>query len=622
MRDMVYRKDMSDRINERNLADLISALKDGDEFEREKAIEYLSLHPDRLVVEHTTPLLKAPDTAVRMAALEVIKATGHTHPDAVVGLLVDENEDVRVYACELLGSMKIIDTLPALVGRLVEDNENVRNAAVVALGEFEDERAVNALLNVLHDNQWIVFSAIYSLGRTGHQKAIEPLFDLLQSGDEEVSMAACEVLLDFDDQIVLNGVCEILKGWSKNTRDRYVEIIVQKGNEDIFRRLKEKMGKDLFEHLLAQAEQSRKKPLSVLRLMVHFRNIRTCDILLDSLKALDPDEEEYGDVLGLFAGLSDVWRDNVGEYLGQGDESALAVIKASALEEIKINERLLVKTFVDSSERVKREIVKAAPLIVQGDGYALLKEAAGDRDGHVRSHAAAAIGKIGLKRLKDDIIAMAKADFRDVRISALKTLADLDRCEALRLLHEFVYNGTNEDKRVYLAVAGHFDGEENLPLVKRLFSNDNEDVQRMAVSILGGFLEDERYVDLLKIVLKNDSVPHEVLKVIKERKLTQFKDRLVDIFSDATKGLWTRYYALLALGAFKDASLFQLFVRGLADDNSVIKIGSLKALSDLNDARAVIHVKPFVESNDEDIRSTAEFVIRSLEDPQRGKITF
>jgi HEAT repeat protein len=622
MRDMAHRKDMSDRTNERNLIALINALKDGDEFEREKAIEYLGSHADRVVVEHTIPLLKAPNTAVRMAALEVIKATGHTHPDAVVRLLLDENEDVRVYACELLGGMKIVDTLPALIGRLVEDNENVRNAVVAALGEFEDERAVDALLNVLHDNQWIVFSAIYSLGRTGHQKAIAPLFDLLQSGDEEVSMAACEVLLDFDDQSVVSRVCEMLRGWSKSTRDRYVEIIVQKGNEDIFRRLKEKMGQDLFEHLLAQAEQGRKKPLSVLRLMVHFRNIRACNVLLDSLRALDPDDEEYGDVLGLFAGLSDVWKDNVEEYLEQGDESALAVVKSSALEKVKIAESVLVKTFLDSSEEVRREIVKAAPAIVQGDGYVLLEKAVSDRDGHVRSYAAAAIGKMGLKRLKDDIIAMAKADFRDVRISALKALVDLDRREALRLLHEFVYNGTNEDKRVYLAVARCFDCEENLSLVKRLFASNDEDVQRMAVSILGGFLEDERYVDLLRIVLKNDSVPHEVLKVIKERKLTQFKDRLVDIFSDATKGLWTRYYALLALGAFKDASLFDLFVGGLADDNSVIKIGSLKALSDLNDARAVIHVKPFVESNDEDIRSTAEFVIRSIEDPQRGKITF
>jgi len=622
MRDTVNRKKgMSHKINKRKLADLIGTLRDGDEFEREKAIEYLGSHPDRAVVEHTVPLLREPNTAVRMAALEVIKSTGHTHAGAVAGLLEDGNEDIRVYACELLGSMKMVDTLPGLIGRLVDESRNVRNAAVTALGEFEDERAVTALLDTLRDDPWIVFSAIYSLGRTRHKRAIEPLLDLFRDGDEEASMAACEVLLDFDDENVLDRVCDILKGWTKKKRDHYIEIIVQKGNEDIFRRLKEKMGQDLFEHLLAYVEQGRKRSLSVLRLMTHFKNIRTCDVLLDLLRTLDPDEEEYGDVLALFSSFSDVWKDHVEEYFGQGNGSVLAIVKSSALAKVTIDERLLVKTFLDSSEGVKREMIKAVPVIMQGDGYALLKEAVGDRDGHVRGHAAAAIGEMGLKGLKNDIIAMARADFTDVRISALKALVDIDRHEALRLLHEFVYNGTNEDKRVYLAVAGYLGGEENLPLVKRLFADNNEDIQRMAVSILGGFLADERYIDIFKALLANDSVPHEVLKVIKERKLTQFKDRLVDIFSDTTKGLWTRYYALLALGAFKDASLFQLFVGGLGDDSSVIKIGSLKALSDLNDARAVIHVKPFVESHDEDIRSTAEFVIKNLEDTQRGKIT-
>ncbi|OPX98293.1 MAG: putative lyase [Syntrophorhabdus sp. PtaU1.Bin002] len=621
MRDAVHRKNTSHRINKRKLADLVQTLRNGDEFEREKAIEYLGSHPSKAVVECVVPLLKETNTAIRMAVLEIIKATGHTHTGAVVGLLEDENEDIRVYACELLGSMKMVDTLPDLIRCLAEENQNVRNAAAVALGEFEDERAVTALLNALHDDQWIVFSAIYSLGKTRHRSAIEPLFDLFRNGEEEISMAACEVLLDFEDPSVPDSVCEILKKWAKKKRDRYIEIIVQKGNEDIFRRLKEKMGQDLFEHLLSYAEQGRKKSLSVLRLMIHFKDIRACDVLLDSLKALDQDEEEYGDVLGLFASLSDVWKDNIQEYMGKGDESVLAIVKSSALAKVKIDEGLLVKVFLDSSEGVKREIIKAVPVITQGDGYVLLKEAVRDKDGHVRSHAAAAIGKMDVKKLKDDVIEMAKADFTDVRISALRTLVSLDRNEALRLLREFVYNGTNEDRKVYLAVAGRLGGEENLPLVQRLFADNDEDAQRMAVSILGGFLEDERYIDIFKTLLTNDSVPHEVLKVIKERKLTQFKDRLVDIFSDTTKGLWTRYYALLALGAFEDVSLFQLFVRGLGDDNNVIKIGSLKALSDLNDARAVIHVRPFVESHDEDIRSTAELVIRSLEDPQRGKIT-
>ena len=78
------------------------------------------------------------------------------------------------------------------------------------------------------------------------------------------------------------------------------------------------------------------------------------------------------------------------------------------------------------------------------------------------------------------------------------------------------------------------------------------------------------------------------------------------------KSLWTRYYALLALGAFEDPSLFELFVKGLDDESNLIKIGSLKALSDLKDQKAVNYVKPLTKHTDDDVRSTAEFVMNYL----------
>jgi HEAT repeat protein len=71
---------------------------------------------------------------------------------------------------------------------------------------------------------------------------------------------------------------------------------------------------------------------------------------------------------------------------------------------------------------------------------------------------------------------------------------------------------------------------------------------------------------------------------------------------------------LLALGAFEDPLLFELFVKGLNDENNLIKIGSLKALSDLKDKKAVVFVKPLIKDKDDDVRSTAEFVMDSLRD--------
>jgi HEAT repeat protein len=111
----------------------------------------------------------------------------------------------------------------------------------------------------------------------------------------------------------------------------------------------------------------------------------------------------------------------------------------------------------------------------------------------------------------------------------------------------------------------------------------------------------------------DSDIPHEALKVIKDKKLDMFRDRLVEIFLDKTKGLWTRYYALSALGALEGSSLFDIFVNGLNDENGLITIGCIRALADLNDKKAARYIRPFAESSNEDIKSTAKSVLDRLE---------
>lgn len=598
----------------RRLEKALYAIRQGDDFEREKSMEFLISRPNKKTVEHILPLLQEKDTPTRMAVVEVIKKIGHVNIAAIDRLLKDDNEDIRVYACEIMASMKNPETIPFLLKALNDGTENVKNAAVVALGEFNDERAVKALLGMLQDDQWIVFSAICSLGKIKHPSAAAPLLQIFQKGEDELSLAACEVLMEFEDDDILDKMFNILKGWSKKKRKRYIEVIIQQGNENLFLRLKQSIGQDLFEHLLAYVDFDKKELIPILKLMIHFKSKQTYDILIGTLLKMDPEEPEYYEVLQLFASLSQTWKNNIKEYLNKGDEYALVVIKACAQEKIKIPENILLASFLTSSVLVKREIAKSAAIIVQGKGYDLLKEAVKDADGHVKSYAVNAIGTMKMKKLESEIIDLSISGFMDVRINAIKTLLDLNNNEAKKLLQRFVDNGSLEDKKVYLAVAKNIAGDDNFPLIQRLFQSRNEDIKKTVVTIVGNFIDDERYATIFKKLLQGDNIPHEVLKIIKEKRLDQFKTVLNKIFSNTSKSLWTRYYALLALGAFEDPSLFELFVKGLNDENNLIKIGSLKALSELKDKKAVVFVKPLTKHRDDDVRSTAEFVMNNLKD--------
>jgi HEAT repeat protein len=601
------------RISEKKLSKLIGLLKDGDSFEKEKAMEELLTFPTKKVVEQTAQLLQKCGTNVRMAVVEILKKIGYSNLETITDLLYDENEDIRVYACEILGEIKDKCSIPYLIKKLQEDNENVRNTACIALGEINDEQAVDALLGALKDDDWIKFSAIYSLGKIGSRKAIAPLLDVFEHGEEEVSLVACEVLVDLGGEEILDEILEILKKLDKKKRGDYIKIILEKENEFIFQTLKEKIGDELFEHLLSVIESEDRKSMNNLRLLANFKNAISCEAILNSFKGVDPNDEEYYEKLSLFAELKEVWENNIENILDKDEEYLLPLIKVSGMEKIKIAEDVLLQKYLISSVDVKREIIKNLPAILDGKGLSIIREAVCDPDGHIIGDAMMVIGRMAITEMKDEIKEIVKKGFFDVRIKALKALIKLDLTNALEIVEEFVNHGTVEDKKLYLSVAVLLNSDQNFPFIKKLLYDTDENVGKATVSVIGQFLDDVRYMDLFEALLMSNDIPHEVLKVIKDKRLILFKDRLVEIFINGNNGLWTRYYALLALGVFEIPSLFEIFLQGLSDDASLIKIGSLKALSDLNDKRAVPYIVPFVENQDEDIRSTAEYVLERFE---------
>jgi HEAT repeat protein len=608
------KKQNSGEISARKMASLIKSLKDGDSFKKEKAIEVLVSSPSKSVIEHVIPLLDGHNTQARMSAWEILKKVGHYNIDAVAQLLDHESEDIRVYAAEILGYLKEKSTLPRLITKIHDESPNVRNIACMALGGFDDELAVNALLESLHDDDWIAFSAIESLGNIGNRRAIQPLLDVMKNGSEEVSLVACEVLIGFNSDETKNQVFDILKGWDSERRGACINVILEKVDNETFEGMKQRMGEEVFEHLLSRVKNDNRKTINLIRLLGQFRRMETCEAILNVLRLMDSDNEEYEEVLEIFSNLGDVWKDRIPAYIELGGPYIMPVIRGCKMAGLKIDETLLLEVFLSASVDVKREIIKNLPALSDGDGIIILKEAMRDPDGHVRGDAFIIIGKMSLKTLLDDVVNAVKKDFLDVRIKALMALMTLDYNAGLELIEKLVNEGSSDDKRLYLAVARYGNADNNLPFVERLLSDNDDKIRRAIIDVIGQFLDDERYMAIFVKLFMDKDTPHEALKIIKEKRLVVFKDRLQDIFNNTGKELWTRYYALSALSAFEDSSLFDAFVNGLGDENSIIRIGCMKALADLNNPVALKYIYPFVQSDDDDIRSTAEFVISRLEE--------
>ncbi|HOJ42913.1 MAG TPA: HEAT repeat domain-containing protein [Syntrophorhabdaceae bacterium] len=584
----------------------------GNSLERERAMEQIIAEPSKEIVEMVIELLYLKETVVRMFAVDILKNIGRYNMGAVLKLLKDPDEDIRIYACEILGGMKEKETVPYLIETLEDESPNVRNLACTALGDIGDDSAIDALFSALKDDEWVEFSAVSALGKIGSKDVIEPLFEIFRNGNEIVSLIACETLINFKEKEILDRVIETLRAWDGDKRKEYIKVILEKEDEEMFFAMQEKMGQELFEHLMDLAKSEDKKSIKILKLISYFKKPQAAEVILDALAGIDPDSDEYYDAINLFSEMGSVWASHAQDFFEKDERCMVPLIRACAANEIKIDEDILLDKFLTSSIEIKREIIQHLPRILRQDGFRIVKEALDDPDGHIKGDALTAIGGLGLKEFKDKVIELARNGYMDVRQKALRTLINLDFVKFHEIISDFALKGTKEDKKVYLSIAPFVNKDMNYPIVRFLLKERDETIRKSTINLIGRFLDDEKYFELFKNLVDDDNVPHEALKIIKDKKMDIFKDRLVQIFLNTDNEMWTRYYALLALGSFKDTSLFDIFLRGLDSDSNIIKLGSLKALSNLNDKRVLDYIKPYLISDNEDIRLAAESILEKF----------
>jgi len=644
----------TDKNDYKKIERLIRSATGLNSLEGEKAAKSLLHSRSQAVIPSLIRLLKGKETEPKMAALELLKRFNPHAVDEVIELLREPEPAVRISACEILGAVSHRKALRHLLTCVKDGDPNVRNAACTALGNFQDSTAVEGLLGALDDEEPIAFSAIYSLGKIASRQVIPQLWSVFVDGKGVLPLMACEVLLSFKDHQILNNLFAILKGWTEQRRDIFVRTILEKDDGPTLEQLYEAMGEQLFGHLARFVRSNTRTSIQVMRLLGRFKRQETCDITLDALRKRDADEEGFDELIGLFAELEPVWACKAAEYVSMDPPVLLPFIRACGIARHTLAGEPLDRLFSEAPLDLKREIIRQLPNIIdfrgqasghlssehseregkaptaspvegatrapvnEKDGSALLKRALSDEDGHVQGDAALASARLNLNRLVPEILNLARAGYLDVRKKALESLCSLDLTCAAGLVESFVAVGSVEDKKVALTVLEHLDKERCLVAMKRLLSDPDETVVRAAIYTTGKLIEkDDRYLEILGRLFIERPFLHELLRVIRERKLSTFMDRLITLFFDVDRDVWTRYEALAALASFREHSLLNVFINGLRDENTLIKIGSIKALADLRDPSALPHVASFVRSHDAALRSAANAALKQLKQKNR-----
>ncbi|MER3424901.1 MAG: hypothetical protein C4293_18455, partial [Nitrospiraceae bacterium] len=134
-------------------------------------------------------LLREPP-AIRNMAIEVIEQVIPDVLDVVLPILASPDANVRKMIIDALGKQTDHRVAQPLLRGLKDPNANVRASAAEALGHLGAREAVPELITLLHDDEWVAFSALTALAQIGDASALPSLLDLVQEGREAVRYAA------------------------------------------------------------------------------------------------------------------------------------------------------------------------------------------------------------------------------------------------------------------------------------------------------------------------------------------------------------------------------------------------------------------------------------------------
>jgi HEAT repeat protein len=185
---------------------------------------------DPVSVEPLTQLLQDDDVGIRMAVGNALTAIDKPAVSHLVRCLINNRDDIKKTAVEILGRIKAPESIEALV-RLLKDNEfDVRFAAEYSLRNF-GELATPFLLQALDsENSNCRKGAANVLGHIRDKRATMPLCRMLKNKNRSERISALEALEKIADKMSFDYIASLLRDRDKDIRRLSVKALGKIGD--------------------------------------------------------------------------------------------------------------------------------------------------------------------------------------------------------------------------------------------------------------------------------------------------------------------------------------------------------------------------------------------------------
>jgi len=579
-------------------------------------------------------VLHSEDNAgLRNSAVECLTRLGIKSIPCLVQNLNDRDHDVRKFIVDVIGDIGG-DTGLAPAGYKRGTNKGDDTAEII----------LDTLITAAQEpDENVRLSAIEGLGKIGSYKAVQALLDILEKGDIALKFTALEALGNIGRPIPMGGVYNALK--ERLLKRAAYDLIGKVGGTEAV--------SYLIDGLKENSQSTREAAIAAIKRLAASLQISNLKSQISNL--LSPDIEKISAslashdlnvrkgavfILGL-TGKREAARPLIRSlcFDETADEAKEALIELGG-EGLDV----IIDAYPEEGEKVRALLCdilgeignrKHVPASIKQGVENILVHAIKDNYGHVRSSAAAALGKIDPEKAATQIIGLLQDEFDDVRNAAVDALCLLargsDKAILSRILPLLSADApyVREKAIIVLGRIGRSTqaklGSEGIEKIRLAIKDDSPLVRKAAVHALGERGEEQYVQDIILALADEDrevrlAAARVLGSIIKSKEAAE---SLLILLSD--EDIWVKAAAVESLGKTGTGNVIKA-VKGLVDDeNGMVVCAALEAMAMIaaQEHQTIEEIKPCVvkclSHNDTEVVKVAAQILGRLD--KKGSVT-
>ena len=601
------------------IAPLLVAVGDESWAVRQAAIDALArTAPEALLPALEAALRDGDDASARNAAMEIYVRLGASATAPLLALARDDDEELRLFACVMLGSIRDEVAVPGLVKALSDPDTNVRHAAATSLGQIGSRAAVPRLMEALRGEPWLQYPALHALGEIADPLAGPAIVELLD--DELLRGPALDALGRLAGRDALPRIARHLLDPDPSLRNAAIRAVVEieqratASGESLDPEVQATLRhEELVTHLVGMlADEDARNRRTAAVTLGWLRETRATAPLLELLA--DAAVREFASHALVSIGFFEraAWRSG----LAHADDAVrLGTLRCLAWIAPPDGTALVAPLIHDPSAEVRAEAAAAVGRLGDEDAPMLLFELLGDESELIQESAMESLSRMSPSRVLPLLVQALAGGDADARVRAAQTLGLLRDGAALPALVVASRDEREAVRAAAMQALGELGGPEALAVLREGLRDASGIVQQQAVLALGRLREPESAPLLLPLVAAED--PR--LRFAAVRALGQIRNpaavpTLLPLLGDSRKEL--RFAAVEALGQIRAPEAVRPLVEALRDSDRNLRRTAAEGLGENGDPQAAPALIVALEDEHWSVRSAAATALGRVGSPK------